>query len=176
MAPGLHPEGGPPAGARDSGAGPADEGSPSRPQGGHSGRPGPGPHGPHGYPLRLLGERRGRPPHRDSEKCRTEAFLRPLPREVQQQDQRRHLPPVAGGLQPGAGRPDRQLHRPRLAAGRQKAGKAAGVPGGRGRSGPAAGGEAAQQGPAVPGALGQAAHRNRPPVGFRYPGEAPPRV
>ena len=70
---------------------------------------------------------------------------------VQQQDQRRHPPPVAGGLQPGAHRPHRRYHRPRLAQGPGEAGGPSRLPGRRGGAGEAGadegGGEKAVRGP-----------------------------
>lgn len=52
------------------------------------------------------------------------------PEKFNNKNQRRHPPPVAGGLRSPAHRPDRRLHRRRLAAGRPQAGEAAGLPGG----------------------------------------------
>ena len=65
------------------------------------------------------------PAHRDPEEHRAARLLRAVPRKVQQQNKRHHLPPLAAGVQPRPDRRDRGADRPRLQEGRRRAGKAA---------------------------------------------------
>ena len=154
VAPGLYPDGGPPDRAHHPEAGPPGPPAQRRRPGGHPGRGGPGAHGPHGHPLRPLGERRGRPAHRHPQDQRAEALLRPVPGKVQQQDQRRHLPPLAGSLRPRPVPLDHPADRGRLDPGRRPAGAAAALCRRPGEPCQPAGGQAAQQaqaaGPAAP--------------------------
>ena len=103
--------------------------------------------------------------HRNSEALRAQALLRSVPRPVQQQNQRCHLPPLAGGLQSGTGRVDRRLHRHQLAGGCLSAGEADGLRRGRCGSSPSAAHQAAEEGSAVPVAVGDPGHRVGPGVG-----------
>ena len=176
MAPGLYPDGGPPDRAHHPGAGPPGPPAQRRRPGGHPGRGGPGAHGPHGHPLRPLGERRGRPAHRHPQDQRAEALLRPVPGKVQQQDQRRHLPPLAGSLRPRPVPLDHPADRGRLDPRRRRAGKTAALRRRPGEPVQPAGGQAAQQtqapGPAAPAPGGGGGRK----LHLRHPGQAPARV
>ena len=121
-------------------------------------------HGPHGHPLRLLRQRGGQPPHGDFGEVRAEGLRRHLPGEVQQQDQRHHLPPVADALQPRPGRLYHGKDRPRLEKGRGRAGKAAPVPGRRGHPAPPAGHQAPEQKGPVRRAEGEGRGGDRYPL------------
>ncbi len=61
-----------------------------------------GSHGPHGHPLRIFRQRSGCSPHRDPEGRHPPQLLSAVPGEIQQQDQRHHLPPLAPLQQSGA--------------------------------------------------------------------------
>ena len=103
VAPGLPGGGRAPAGAHYPGAGPAGEGAASRPGRGHSRRKRTWCTWPTWTSTTASRSTAWPALHTEIlEKSELKAFAQTVPGEVQQQDQRHHLPPVAAALQPGA--------------------------------------------------------------------------
>ena len=99
------------------------------------------------------------PAYRDPQNQRAQTVLRPLPRKIQQQDQRRDLPPLAAGLRPGAGRLDHGAHRRRVDARRGRTRKTAALCRRNRQPAKPAGGQGPQQAPPGPAAAKPPGHR-----------------